>query len=63
MIAAAAAKAAIATTMAQTDMPHPVPQTGAHGSHGLWQGSGAHGVAGVADVHGAPGGHVAGSFG
>ena len=60
MIAAAAASAAIATTIAQTEIPHPVPQAGAHGSHGLSQGAGAHGVAGV---HVDVGGQVDGCVG
>lgn len=33
MIAAAAATAAIATAIAQIEMPHVLPQTGAPGSH------------------------------
>ena len=66
IMAPAAASAAMATTIAQIDIPHPVPQTGAQGSQGASQGEGAQGVAGVGGVaawQGVEGGHVVGSLG
>lgn len=52
-IAAAAATAAMATAMAQTDIPHSVPQTGAHGSQGFTTGGHPSSEHGSPHPHGA----------
>ncbi len=76
-MAAAAATAATATPIAQTDIPQSVPQTGAQGSQGSWHGElqGEHGVGQELQAgwpqgddslqlpHDAPGGHGGGCIG